>query len=77
MKIPEISGERCMNKINILQDIIYGLENFPELEPNEDRIRITKEYLPEYYEIWNNGHGLLSSQERIDTFKELLRKISI
>jgi hypothetical protein len=61
------------------EDILYGLQNYNELRPNEKRIRTLEELnkqiknktIKEMIRIWKSGHGVLSSSERINALKEL------
>jgi len=59
--------------ISCLEDILCGLERYPELEPNPDRIkammalyrRSRNPVVGEMVEIWKSGHGVLSTEVRI------------
>jgi hypothetical protein len=61
-----------------LQDILYGLRNFAELEPTEARIKAMlsvadKHHLLELMaDIWQEGHGVLSKPDRIDALAGIL-----
>lgn len=61
---------------NILEDILYGLENFPELESKPERLStlrpIENPVIQEMVDIWESGHGVLSKPERIEALRGLV-----
>ena len=75
MKITKLVGAEENYEI---EDILYGLENFPELRPNPKRITALKsienpdENILKMIEIWESGHGVLSKLERIESLKKVI-----
>lgn len=67
-----------------IEDMIYGFQNYPELEPNERRINTLVEIMnsspdktiKEMIEIFKSGHGVLSKPDRIKALKGYLLKIN-
>jgi hypothetical protein len=66
-----------------IEDILYGLENFGELEPTPERIAALKasesvqSHIKDMIEIWEDGHGVLSSKNRIVAVEELLMDVKV
>ena len=75
MKITKVSGSKEDYEI---EDILYGLENFPELRPSPKRIMALKsienpdENILDMIEIWESGHGVLSKPERIESLRKIV-----
>lgn len=73
MKIYRIANNRTE-----IEDIIYGLENYAELEPNQNRIKALESVknpdinIKTMLELWSKGHGVLSKPDRIKSLKKLL-----
>jgi hypothetical protein len=61
-----------LGQVNILEDIMEGLENWPELRPSPERIeafravRRPSDAIKEMLGIWESGHGVLSTPERVE-----------
>ena len=71
-------GAMIRKKPSELEDITYGLENYPELRPTPERIKALREAgLDDMAGIMESGHGVLSRPERIKQLKAALKKHGI
>jgi DNA-directed RNA polymerase subunit beta len=72
----EAAGKTVKRAQDELEDILYGLQNFSELRPSDERIEATEASdnptLQEMASIWKSGHGVLSKPERIAALTEVL-----
>ena len=61
----------------VIQDILYGLENFSELRPSKERIEALESIknpdnnILDMINIFKSGHGVLSQPHRIKSLKDL------
>ena len=66
-----------------LQDILYGLKNWPELRPSSKRIKALKSIenpdknVLRMIEIWESGHGVLSDSKKISSLERVLGTDSV
>ena len=72
-----IEGTRTEKEI---EDILYGLKHWPELEPSEARIYALKHFsdpiIMRMVKIWESGHGVLSNQARISALEKIFDSMS-
>lgn len=62
-----------------IEDFIYGLENYPELRPSPERIAMLRAIrggspeIKEMLKIMEEGHGVLTQEDRIVALKDKLK----
>jgi hypothetical protein len=65
-----------------VEDILYGLEHYPELRPKDERIAALKflnsnnAHIKDMINIWSSGHGVLSKPNRILALRTEFEKIN-
>lgn len=60
----------------VLEDMAYGLEKYPELEPRPERIRALRSAgLNDLAQIMEEGHGILSRPERVQRIRSVLTDV--
>jgi hypothetical protein len=71
----ELPADKRSNRY-VLEDIAYGLEKYPELEPRPERIQALRSAgLDDLAQIMAEGHGILSKPDRIERIRSAITNI--